>query len=326
MGREILDLNLISLEGALRRFSTGIFISSGELPVGEWPGALLFSPSGDRIAEFHHRILSVYDVLAGKTLASVRLPGSGSLLSNKFWFLSEDRLRFFASANDRGSPDAPLEQTSTLTIFEVDVSAKRAEKTGSIDVDGRIFPILLNPSGDRLLLRSGRTRKQISLHDSQTGRLIRTLAEATSPDSVWGDFLSDGQIVVASVHDGKAQLHLFSSEAEETRRIEVGGGEHVFFGGEPASGQLLVGTGPGGERHNMNGTIWMIDVKTGSSHRVGRGLYPTVSFPRLMSADPRLALSPGSPGTRLFYGPDKSLLELDPVTGERRTIIPSHRG
>jgi WD40 repeat protein len=324
MGREIVDLDLISLQGPLRRVSTGISISLGEPPVGEWPGALVFSPSGDRIAEFHHRILSVYDILAGKTLASVRLPSSGSVFSNKFWFLSEDRLRFFASANGNGSPDAPLEQVSTLTIFDVDVLANRAERTGSIDVDGRIFPILLSPSGDRLLLRGGSTRKQISLHESQTGKLIRTLAEATSPDSVWGDFLSDGQIVVASVHDGKAKLRLFSSEAEETRSIELGSGEHVFFGGEPASGQLLVGTGPGGERRNMNGTIWMIDLKTGSSHRVGRGLYPTVSFPRLMSADPRLPLSPGSRGTRLFYGPEKSLLELDPVTGERRTILAGH--
>jgi hypothetical protein len=300
---------------------TGIAFRLENPDSSDVPSSSLFSPSGNRIAELHNAILSVYDIGSGKTLASTRVSGVNS---TRFFFVTDDLLRIYAR-EDLGNPGevGASEAGAVLNIYEFDIRNKKLERTGRTQPLRRPFPLLVDTSGDRLLIREGAAAKILSLHDARTGEAVQELGVAESPDGVRADFLSDGRIVVAEVRSGIARLRLCSPDGQEIRVTELGPGRQIFFGGEAAPGQLFVGVGPdaGGARHNMNAAIFLVRLATGESHRVGQELYPTVSFPRFLSVDPTFQAPPGSPATRLFYGPHGSLITLDPLTGEKRVLL-----
>lgn len=322
--RPALDLVMVALDRPRPTpLLTGVsFSHDWEADYSEWPDSFVISPREDRIAEIHKGILSVYDITSGRTLASARISAARSAC--KFFFLSDDRLRIYAT-EDTGKPEDAIlgETTDILNVFEFDVGSKTLERTGRTEALRKPFPIFADASGQRLLIREGETKRRVSLYDGRTGKTIGTLATAESPDAVRADFLSDGRIVVGEARGGSARVRLYSAEGQEVRIVELGPGRQVFFGGQPSPEHLFAGVGPdtGGARHSPNTTLYLVNLSTGKSHRMGQALYPTVTFPRHLSADPTLLPSPGSPATTLFYGPGDSLVRLDALTGEMKVLL-----
>lgn len=326
LSRNRLTLDLVTVELDRPKptpLLTGVsFSQNWQSDLSSWPDSFVSSPSGNRIAELHKGVLSVYDVASGRILASARISAARSVC--KFFFQSDDRLRIYAREDTGKGEDTILgETTDILNIFEFDVRSKKLERTGHTESLRKPFPILADASGDRLLIREGEITRRVSLYDGRTGKTIGTLATAEPPDALWPDFLSDGRIVVGEARGGAVRVRLYSAEGQEVHIVELGPGRQVFFGGEPSPEHLFVGAGPdtGGARHNLNATIYLVNLSTAQSRRMAQGLYPTVIFSRIVSADPTLVSPPGSPATTLFYGLGNSLVHLDALTGEMKVLL-----
>ena len=90
------------------------------------------------------------------------------------------------------------------------------------------------------------------------------------------------------------------------------------MGGEVAAGKLVVAAS-GDSEDRTHRTIFLVDLSTGEVRKVGERLFPISYF--WWYSNINLRPEPGSEGTKLFYGPDGSLVHFDALTGERRVIL-----
>lgn len=174
-------------------------------------------------------------------------------------------------------------------------------------------PARLNRTGDRLLRsfkRFDRSPWLVTLHDSETGDSLATLAEGV--DTVNADFLSDGRIALGEVREAVASLRLLGPDGRVERRIDLGQARSVLLGSELAPGRLLIGL-----RHEApeRTDYFLIDLETGA----------VVPEPGLLPVTPvsEEAQRPeaGSLGTRLFFDQGGTLVRLDPDTGTRTPLL-----
>lgn len=273
---------------------------------------LVLSHDGARVASLGQTI-SVFDIASGKLLGA-------ALAETPAWiyrgsFVTPDLLRIWRQL----SPPRAVE-TATIEILEFDISRKKLVRTGSIRLAPTIWPFFSDRAGDRLLIRSENGSK-IGLYDGRTGALLSTLVEKAFDERPWAIFTSDGRIVIGSSRVGAATLRLFSRAGLPQGEVPLGPGARVLLGGEAAPGQLVVAAGPERMRTELTGKILLADLARGTVRPLAEKVFPVAGFPRWGAADPTQVLEPGSEATKLFYGPNGSLVRFDPLTGERRVIL-----
>jgi hypothetical protein len=146
------------------------------------------------------------------------------------------------------------------------------------------------------------------------------LAEDLPQPSSWSAFLSDGRAVLATAGDSSgARVRIFSPEGALLRTIAVPEAPRILLGPEATPGELVVATRP--DNAFWEGAAsYLVDADDGSVRKIADDLAP-VSW-SFLSARPVPA---GGESGKLFYGPGRSLVRLDPATGERRTILPGRR-
>jgi hypothetical protein len=88
----------------------------------------------------------------------------------------------------------------------------------------------------------------------------------------------------------------------------------VRFGGEPVAGLLALGVDRW-DTASLHETAF-VDVATGEIRRRETGLIPAARWGMWLAAP-----VPGSASTRLFWDSQRTLVRLDPTTGDRRVLI-----
>ncbi|HYR46741.1 MAG TPA: hypothetical protein VER78_07020, partial [Thermoanaerobaculia bacterium] len=194
---------------------------------------------------------------------------------------------------------------------------KKLARTGTIDdVDGGTWSV--NTAGDRLLARGA--GEGITLRDGKSGALLATLRPPGPGASRGGRFLSDGRIALGIADEAGTRVEVFSSDGKPERTLPIGAAGRIVFGGEAAPGLLVVAAG-GNPGERASRTIFLADLASGKVRRAGDRLFPTVFLAGLLSGRPNYVPAPGSEATRLFYGPGRSLVRFDALTGDRRVIL-----
>lgn len=267
--------------------------------------SLMLSPTGSRLAAFDERTIRVFDLESGKTLTVLRLSPSST---RRLFRLDDEVLRTYGG--DFQSPG--------LELRELVLKSKTARITGHIT--GKVLPLGLSPIGDRLAVWD-LGDSCIGIHDSRSGNRIARIPYTDSP---WLRpevlFLSDGR--VATVHSRGMQVAVFSSGGTLERKVAFPGEPTLLVvGGEPRPGWLTVGLpviefpGP----WNAKSPLFLVELSTGRSREVARGLLPVTPPSRRDNSG--FYPSPGAEATKLYYGPNGSLVRFDPLTGVRRVIL-----
>jgi hypothetical protein len=251
------------------------------------------SADGSRVAAWENGNLSVHDLDAQRTLASARLPvGANEKLSGVF--VGRDVFRL------RRSGDASID------LFELEVTHRTLTTVGRIEVSKALRFSFTDADGSRILTESG--FHAVRLFDGTNGRPLASLGEEPA-ESRWPTFLPDGRIVVLE-HIGKdRRLALFGHDGQPEGSIPLPPTRHVYFGGEVAAGQLVLGVADEGFRYSS----YLVDLERKTLRTVADDLRP------IFLGQPMPDL--GSAATKLFYGPARSLVRFDPLTGDRRVIL-----
>lgn len=282
------------------------------------PTAIL-SEHGERLATIAGGILSIHDLASGTSLGSARVDGERSY--PRGFFLSRDRFRVFRQS----SPETPSAR-GRLDILEFDTLTKTLTTTGTIeDVDRIAYST--SDTGDRLLVRE---RSRIALRDGRSGALLVSLLERGPGKHTLARFLSDGRIVISVVDvpspgltrqpSEPLRVEVFAPDGKREHTVEIPARDRIALGGEIAPGKLVVAAG-GATNETLNRTIFLVDVPSGEVRQVADGLFPVAYFAPWSSDRPNYLLAPGSEGTKLFFGPGRSLVHFDALTGERRVIL-----
>jgi hypothetical protein len=281
------------------------------------PPRLVFSEDASRLATIRWGEISVFSLESGRVLSAVKLP------AREF---PRDWPDFPIWTEFRGSVlkvfrEIPVEdhaERRAIEIFALDVDAKKLARTGQVESVSSTWPALqVSPDGRFLLLRE--SKGSSGLYDASTGTRVSGLAGEGS-QQVAGTYLVDNRIVIGK-SDGKiASLDLFTPIGAPLRHIELGIGSSVEAGGQPTARRIFVRVS---RRKNnpYSGEILIVDVENGKATPLAKGrLFPFSNS----NADTRP--EPGSFAARLFvdsdWGTGGRMVELDPETGARRTIIP----
>jgi hypothetical protein len=270
------------------------------------PYTTFLSDHGERLAMISYGVLSVWDTLTGASLGSVRVAGESPYLGG--FFLDRNRVRILRFKNRSDSPEE-----NSLDILEFDLSARSLSTIVTLD---DASACIQDETGDRLLVRG---KSRLTLRDAHTGALIAVLSERVPTRQAVGHFLSGGRIAV-SVAEGPAasgvemrsrtvRVDVFTRDGQLERSIPIPAGQQIRLGGEVAPGQLVVGAGYDPES-TISHEIYLANLSTGQVRLVAKRLGPL-----------RNLSEPGSDATKIFFGPDGSLVHFDALTGERRIII-----
>lgn len=272
-----------------------------------FPAAAFLSANGGRLGVIAGGVLSAYDLASGASLGSARLPSR--LGYPRGFFVADDRIRVF-------QPDRPGAAAGRrYDILEFDVAARSLTTTGAVEeTDWIVF----SPSSpDRLLTRAA---AGYTLRDGASGATRADLSRPGLAAGHWARFLSDGRIALGIGQGASAGVEIFSAAGKPERTVPFPGRQRIRFGGEAAPGKLVVAVGPDSAARGSP-SIFLLDADSGQARPVAEGLSPVVLLAGYLSDQPTDLPAPGSEGTKLFYGPDRSLVRFDPLTGERRVLI-----
>jgi hypothetical protein len=272
------------------------------------PLLLALSPDGRRLATLESRRLTVEEVDSARLLLSVPIEAADPWES-RLQFVDDTHLLHLHTA--RGEAVWPRPRAA-IEIAELDLATGRQEvigRTTSVEAnsladlspDGSHF--ILHQSGERLLLF--RTRGAVLL--AEVPALVRM-----------SGFLADGRIAAveptAAPSQDPRQLVLLSADGAVLRRFPFPGVRILRLAGEPSPGQLVVGVATRADgTPGRWGDHWdsqLLDLATGESRLLGRGLYPLGD----------LAAGPASVGPRLFERTGGRVLLLDPASGKERQL------
>jgi hypothetical protein len=276
-----------------------------------FPGApaCFLSQHGERLAAIQGNLLSIYDLLAGTSLGSARLPGSRS--SVRGLFIGTDLFRVYLS-----SYSWQIHERPGLQILEFDASNTRLQAVGAVPEAAGIG-WNTSPSADRLLVKE---KTSLTLRDGRSGVLLAILAKGSRS----GAFVSDGRVVSGLIGESNVSLEVFKPDGQRERTISIPARNRIALGGEIAGGRLIVAAG-GESAQSLSRSIFVVDLASGDVRQVADRLFPVVHFARWMSNQPDYQPEPGSEATKLFYGPGRSLVHFDPLTGEQRLLLGTDR-
>jgi len=243
--------------------------------------------------------IAVVDTDSGREVASA---SSGQLGLDPSSVVQRARYAFVGDTAVRGFFPAPVNTAVPLVVSTFDFRTGRA--TAGPRVPG-IEDIRSVRDGRALLVaRFG----PLAVVD---GAAVHELVPAAS-GVVMGTaiLLEDG--VAAVVKRGSDQrLLVWSREGRPTLDVPSPEGGAVVMG-EPRPGWLALI--PGTDYSRPPRTVF-VDAKTGAVARVEEGVTAAGNWFEGRN------LPAGSPGSRLFVGPNGDILRLDPETGRRETIL-----
>jgi hypothetical protein len=273
------------------------------LPV--YPALLVSSHDGSRLATVENGVLSIHDLTRGKTLASARVAERSEEVTG--FFVGNDRFRVYRQTDTE-------RKTRRLDVLELDAASKTlAKKGGGSEFSDGWLVLAANATGDRLLVIQTRSR-QTWLIGGRTGAVLQKLAGEASEARRSAGFLSDGRIVVAERSPQAARLRIYLPSGDEEESIPLPSARPIVLGGEVAAGRLVLGVG-----EERDGWSNLVDVDSRVVGTIANRLRPAARLASFWQIN--IAPEVGSDATKLFYAPDRSLIHLDPTTGERRVIL-----
>jgi len=280
---------------------------------------LSISEDGSRVALLQPNLVTLYTLPEGEFVGgtSLRAPDQIPL---EVQFLSSDIVRIYVS-HDKGGPIFSRD----LEILEFDATARLLVTTGKIDgVSGVV--ISSDPSIQELITWRPRAEGgQVSLWDARSGEAKKS---PLLPGNIgWPRFLADGRMVAVRMQEHEnARLHLLTPEGDEIRAIDLPG-KWVQLGAEYAPGRLVVAVNPDYRPADSfeQCSLCLVDLESGEVRRRADGLVP-IDYWDWRQSYFLLAFSlPGGRHRNLYRSADAALVEFDPVTGTRRTLIgPTH--
>ncbi len=263
------------------------------------PRFATLSDDGSRLGIDEEGTLSIVDVSSGRRLASGSL---GRAEVQRGFFVGNGRLRVFTATGERGP--------WRLGIQELDAAQKKIRTTGSIaDITGYFA---LSPDGTRIAVHQN--GEALRVFDGSTGALLATLMESAPVRAGSFGFLWDGSVVIVDRSAEPPSLLVYSKDGKLERSIPMPPGDFVTLGGEISPGELAVAIGVDWVR-----PIYVIGVHTGATRRIADALSLVTPFSTWWG--PPYAPRPGSEATRLFNGPNDTLVRLDPETGDQRVLL-----
>lgn len=279
--------------------------------------SIALSPDGSRLAILQEDALTLADAATGAVGATVPISPPGSV--GPMLFLDDNRLRAF-----RREEAEPPAATGAIALIDVEAASGRWEIAGRVPRRG--FPgIRQDRSGERLLVVGRQQPLQAGLYEARGGRPLATLMPSGAVGFVDADFLDDGRIALVE-SQATTRLRVFSSDGVETSALTlVDTRGPVRLAGEPAPGLLNVALRRDSGRFSLRGDTLLVDVRAGRVTRMLQDLSPVLGPAPLFPGGPVARPAPGSSATRLFLDGQGALVEVDPVTGERRDVLPMRR-
>jgi len=115
-------------------------------------------------------------------------------------------------------------------------------------------------------------------------------------------------------------LEVFTRDGQRERAIPFPARDRIALEGEISPGHLIVAAG-GQSAQSLSRSIFLVNLTSGDVRHLADGLFPVAYFTRWTSSQPNYQPEPGSEATKLFYGPGRTLVRFDPLTGERRLLL-----
>ena len=272
------------------------------------PDRLALSADGSRVAVAAGRRLTVEEVPSGRLLATAELPRVLGRYEDSLLLPDPGRVRIYGS--DLFS-DADPALRWAFEAGEMRLAGGGVVRTARIE---QAEDLDVSPDGARILARR-RSDGRFVVYDASTGAEVAELPPGGEQPR--GAFLADGRIAVVSGW-GSKELMIFSPSFLPERTFNFKTAKALRLGGQPAPDRLVVATAPRGPETAMwnIGRALVLDLRTGSMRRVGRGLIPL--------AHP--GTSPESIASRLFLNHQGQLVQLDLETGRERVVAGRRAG
>ena len=275
---------------------------------------LAISGDGTRVALLQTNLVGIYRLPQGEFVGGTSLHCPDTVAS-AVQFLAADMVRIYVSSSDTRVPGS-----SRIEILEFEAAAKIVKTTGRILAFTFVF-LPSDPSLQRMAVwRMGRQGVQVSLCDARTGEERKGLL----PEGITGafpHFISDGRVVILNKQEqGRARMHVFSSEGDLERVIELPG-TAAILGTEYAPARLVVAVSQ--DPHRPDWALYLVDLGNGETHRSAGNLRPI----NLGDYRPPVfrcgASTPGGLESHLYMSPELGLVQFDPLSGTERTLIGS---
>ncbi|HXA17086.1 MAG TPA: hypothetical protein VN380_08855 [Thermoanaerobaculia bacterium] len=277
---------LIYTRGKAEPADTGLNIDAGDYFV---------SDDGERIATISHpSILSVYDVVQKRSLASARLPASKYV---RAFFVTPDVVRIYLNA------------TEGMKIMELDVRSRGLHDTGFVQSPGFVY-FYSDPAGAHMLVRKSH-EDLLTLSDARTGAPITTLASGTQVKTA--RFLRDGRIAIVDGPESATVLHILSAAGAPQHDIPLGPVKSSIVVGDDGTRCVLAAEAAAGVRR-----LIAVDLTRGViAQRVDKVVWVP---PGTLDLRP-----PIEPLRDVFYGEfsdqKNHIVSWNPATGGKRRIV-----
>jgi hypothetical protein len=275
---------------------------------------LVFSADGRRLAIVASDRVVVWNAAGGGMVAAARPPSplwEDSRGSTCATFAGDDRLMIYAVRDGAG-------RTRSIEIFAFDLPTRTFRRTGSAGPFAATFPIVADGSRRRLLVRENAAT--VHLLDAESGAILRTFGgeNAVFRTAV---FLSGGEIALFESEGGAGRVIVLSADGQERGRIPIGPADRAYLLGERRPGALALVAGSKTELRERRGRVIVADLAAGKAESWGEGLLPAAPYASFLAGDPGSGPAPESLGTRLFFTPDRKLVELV-APGHIRPVLP----
>lgn len=272
-----------------------------------YPMEAALSGDGSRLAVVDGDLVSAYDVDSGRTLAAVRLPARDRLDERWVYFDGDDRVRIVTSGR-------------AITLHELDLVAKRVEKTGGVET-GFTRTFVEPATGGGLLAHDDREEKRALLLDGRSGAVLATYAGSAAAKAATFRPLLDGRVAAIERIGDEAVLRVLAQDGHELRSIPLGSRLAVMTGAESPPGHLVLATAPRGAEPNLWPKISeyssiLVDLDEGTTRGLARGVTPIQSWGRGFGPAP----SPGGASAVSLFRGENGLYVVDPTTGARRLV------
>lgn len=272
------------------------------------------SSNGRRVAFISDQTVTAYDVDQEKLIMVARFDEPFS--PYRLRFDSANELSVMASSSwKRG-------EGNRNKFFTIDLTRRKI-------IEGYEVESAWSWWDERWTIREDRKFERIDegewsrlvLVDTETGEQIADLGTMKSWDEA--RTVSGERIVRFSENDGQRLLRVFDFDGRLVNEYPVGRSKHMYEGGEPRPGLLMIGHYNYFMTEGARGVDYLssvVDLDTGEVVRIFTDQTPVLGTWGTWSSAG--AWTPGSIATRLLHGEDGTLHLWDPETDKLEQIIP----
>lgn len=269
----------------------------------------VLSDDGQRVAYVEGGLLSVYDLAAKRSLASVRLPAPSW---PKMFFVTPDVVRLYIPGSQPGSPER------TFDVYELDVPTRALVRTGGISMPANALGIMVSADGSTALVRSRLNGEAQSAIVADPRTLAPLAVYKPAPGVHLGNatLLSDDTVLIPETRGGQAFVRTLRRDGSLIREIPLGPANFLYFSTELPGGKVVLS---GGLDPNTDSTTYVVDLGKGVIERREPKLHPSAAVGLVAPRhDPRI----GDPAPHLIAAMDEqaNIVAWNPATGEKKTI------